>query len=392
MTELASLTIALLIAFMGSGIAERFGYPRILGQLVASFFLAIPIVQGLFSERSVDAISLFSELGIIFLLLLTGFEMNLADFKKNRRNAGIIALFGAIIPFSLAFLLGKFFFGLDTSASLILGMCLAVTAEGTTVALLVETKTLQTKLGNIILGAGILDDFFEVFFLAILLFLANHDSGSGTDFFTSLGKIFGFLALLWVAFHFLPRFFRKKLNHTEEIPLLTTMIVIGLSLAVFSEFSGLGSVFGAFVAGVLLQKSFLGKKKATESKDLELLVFGFIVPFFFINIGMHFDFSSLFQNPEMLIAVFVTALVGKVLGAILTKPFVDLSFSQLHLIGWGMNSRGVMELVLAQIAFSADLISADLYSAIVFMAIVTTLIFPFVFKKILEKNPTIMEE
>lgn len=392
MTELASITIALLVAFFGSMFAERLGYPRILGQLAASFILAIPIVRDLFSENSVNAIALFSELGVIFLLLLTGFEMNLADFKKNKKDAGIIAIFGAVIPFTLGFLAGRFLFHFDVSASIVLGMCLSVTAEGTTVALLVETKTLKTRLGNIILGAGILDDFFEVFFLAVLLFLANDTGGtSGADFLSSMGKIIGFLALLFVAFHFLPRFFRKKLSHTKEIPLLTILIIIGLCLAVFSEFAGLGSVFGAFVAGVLLQKSFLGKKKETEIKDLELLVFGFIVPFFFINIGMHFDFSSLFQNPALVLTVFAIAILGKVLGALATKPFVSLSFSQLHLIGWGMNSRGVMELVLAQIAFSAGLISAELYSAIVFMAIMTTVLFPLVFKTILQRNPKIMQ-
>jgi len=391
MSELASLTIALLIAFFGAVFAKRCGYPRILGQLAASFVLAIPLVHEFFSLRSIDAISLFSDLGIIFLLLLTGFEMNLADFQKNRKDAGIIAFFGAVFPFLLGFLTGEFLFGLDFSASLVLGMCLSVTAEGTTVALLVETKTLKTRLGNIILGAGILDDFFEVFFLALLLFLAHDKGGGGADFLFSMGKILGFLAILFVAFHFLPRFFQKKLSHTEEVPLLTTMIIIGLSLAVFSEFAGLRAVFGAFVAGVLLQKSFLGKKKETEAKDLELLVFGFIVPFFFINIGMHFEFSALFQNPILVLAVLVLAVLGKVVGTLLAKPFVSLSLPQLHLIGWGMNSRGVMELVLAQIAFSAHLISADLYSAIVFMAIITTVTFPFVFKKILEKNPGIME-
>ena len=92
-----------------------------------------------------------------------------------------------------------------------------------------------------------------------------------------------------------------------------------------------------------------------------------------------------------MLLILAAAMIGKILGAFVARPFVNLKTKQLHLIGWGMNSRGVIELILANFALSHGLINRDLYSAIVFMTIVTTLTFPFVFKKMIKKNAGIME-
>jgi Kef-type K+ transport system membrane component KefB len=162
-------------------------------------------------------------------------------------------------------------------------------------------------------------------------------------------------------------------------------------MAVLSEFVGLGALLGAFIAGIILQKSFVTEKnRKIESKDLRLFVFSFIIPFFFVNIGLHFDYHVFLHSLFLTGVIVVVAIIGKLLGTFLTKPFVKLSWKQLHLIGWGMNSRGVMELIMAHIALSAGLIPESLYSAIVFMAIFTTVLFPFIFRKILKHNPQIM--
>jgi len=91
------------------------------------------------------------------------------------------------------------------------------------------------------------------------------------------------------------------------------------------------------------------------------------------------------------LAVVAVAIAGKLVGTMLAYPFSSLSLRQLMLVGWGMNSRGVIELVIANIALSAGLIDSKLYSAIVFMSIVTTLIFPLAIKSALRKDPTLMD-
>lgn len=392
MSELGAVTLAILVTYLGAEIGHKLNFPRVIGQLVISFVLAIPAVKILFPEESIEVISILAELGVIFLLLLTGFQLNLTEFKKNKHESLIIAMLAAIVPFSFGFLLGQFWH-FSWQTSLVLGACMAVTAEGTTAALLLEMKQIKTRLASIILGAGIIDDAFEILFLSLIFFLANTsvDVENTHTFWEVVGKYELFIIGIWFAFHFIPKWIQKIQRTETTVSLISTMITIGLLIAFFSEFVGIGSVFGAFIAGLILQKSFFDP--ATRDKDtrtLSVFVFAFIVPFFFVNIGLNFDYYALINNPILTASVLVMALLGKIMGTMIAKPMVNLSYQQLHLIGWGLNSRGVMELVLADIALKANLISTELYSAIIFMAIATTLIFPFIFKAIIKKNPAIM--
>lgn len=393
MSELGAITLALLVTFLGAEIGKKFKYPRVIGQLTISFILAIPAIKVLFPQASIDVIAILAELGVIFLLLLTGFELNIKEFQKNKKEAAIIALFAAVIPFSFGALLA-YFLDYSWQTSVVLGACLAVTAEGTTVAVLLEMKKMKTRLASIILGAGIIDDAFEILFLTLIFFLANTSTGvdSSSNLWEIIGKYELFVIGIWWAFRLVPKWINKVKGVNTKVSLLSSMITIGMLVAFFSEFVGIGAVFGAFIAGLILQKSFFDSKtREKDTQDLRTFVFAFIVPFFFVNIGLNFDYHAIINNPILTSSILVLAILGKIIGTLLTKPFVNLTFQQLHLIGWGMNSRGVMELVLAHIALEAELISIELYSAIVFMAIITTLLFPFIFKSILEKHPRIME-
>ena len=148
---------------------------------------------------------------------------------------------------------------------------------------------------------------------------------------------------------------------------------------------------GAFIAGILLQKSFVFKRhERHEEHEIETILFGFIIPFFFINIALKFDFGSLFENPLLILIIVVVAIFGKMAGALLAKPFTKLKWKQSYLLGWEMNSRGMIELIIANIALSAGFISTQLYSAIILMAIITTLISPFFIRNIVKRHPRIM--
>jgi Kef-type K+ transport system membrane component KefB len=390
MDTLTSITLALLLTFIGAEIGRKFHYPRVIGQLFISLLLTIPLLNIFFSGDALIVIETLSGLGAIFLLLLTGFELNLNELKKNTKEAFIIAIFAAITPFLLGIFLG-IFLDLSWQGQIVLGACLSVTAEGTTVALLLEMKKIKTRLTSIILGAGIFDDIFEIIFLSTILILSNQsNTEQNVTLFTE--KMILFMGVVFLASHWIPNLIQKLQKQKTEIPILGVMIITGLAISILSEFVGLGSLLGAFVAGIILQKSFYREKnRKIESHNLRLLVFAFIVPFFFVNIGLSFDYHVFLDNPFLTGIILITAILGKLIGTFLTKPFVKLSWQQLHLIGWGMNSRGVMELVMAHIALTAGLISAEIYSAIVFMAVITTVFFPFMFKFILKKDPKIMD-
>ncbi len=169
MTELGGITFALLLSLVGAQLAGRFGYPRVMGQLVISLVLGFSVVRGFLGKDILTVIKPLSALGAIFLLLLTGFGINIEEFKKCGRDSVAITIFSVGVSFMLGFFLALLA-GKTPVAGLVLAACLSITAEGTTVALLMEMGKLKTRLANIMLGAGVIDDVFEVFFLALILF------------------------------------------------------------------------------------------------------------------------------------------------------------------------------------------------------------------------------
>jgi len=265
-------------------------------------------------------------------MFLAGFKVSWKLMKKEGRDALILAFFAAIIPF----LLGTFVaitFGLDLHQALIVGVCMSITAEGTNARVLLDLKKLKSKLGSLIMDLGIIDD--------------------------SLGLIIFTL----IAYSFTHSFPKKELLNT-------------------------GLVILAFFIGIIARK--IAKKETHNIMILEDVLLYTIVPFLFIAIGLHFSFSSLLLNPILVIVIILAATIGKICGALVTKPFLNYSWKQLYLLGWGINSRGAIELAIAFIAFKANLLPLNVYSAIIVMTLITTLTFPFILTRMIKKEPNIM--
>ncbi|MCB9808623.1 cation:proton antiporter [Candidatus Peribacteria bacterium] len=389
MTDALSLSLILFLAFTGGSLGKRFGYPRVIGQLIICLLFGIPIIRNLvLTDATESIVHTMSQFGVILLLFLTGFEIDIQQMRKSAGAAIAIAFFAAIVPFGVGIVVGRLL-GYSTTTSLILGMCLSVTAEGTKAALLTEMKMIKTRVGSIMLEAGILDDIFEVLFLTTVLFLSETTATESSATFPL--RIAAFIVIIFLAFRFVPRLIGLIEKTHDGVGLFSGTIGIGMIIAIASEAAGLGSILGAFIAGLLMQKSFLNQDdRMQEEQFLHILAFALVIPFFFAYIGLHMQFDAIIETPITTLIILVAAIFGKIGGTLIAFPFTNLRFKQLLLIGWGMNSRGVMELVIAQIAFAHNLISQELYSIIVFVAVTTTVIFPFVIRHMVKQDEKIM--
>jgi Kef-type K+ transport system membrane component KefB len=141
-----------------------------------------------------------------------------------------------------------------------------------------------------------------------------------------------------------------------------------------------------------LQKAFRSRKvEHAVERNLKAITFGLVIPFFYLQIGLNFDVQSIGLYPFIIGAILLLGFAGKMLGVYAVKPFTKFSSSQLVLIGRGMNSRGVIELVIAEVARqSIPGFPLELYTAIVLMSIVTTIAFPIALQYYLKKGPAIM--
>ena len=390
MDFLLVILICLALSFLLSEVFYRFNYPQVLGPIFAGLILGLPIFRPAFEGNIMINIEFLSTLGIIFLLFLAGLEVNIKKLIKTEKDSVAISIFGAIIPFVLGFSM-MILMGYSNLSAIVLGACLSLTAEGTTVKILLDMKALNTKVGTILLGAGIIDDIFEIIFLSVVLVLAQKSFEKLVWFPV---EIFAFIAITYLAYKFIPKLIRLIQIEKTRVADFTVILIIVITIALISTRLSLGPVIGAFAAGIIINilhhKNKRHKQHYEEVEEFKTMTFGLIIPFFFINIGLHFDVASLINNIGLVILVLVVATAGKIIGALVAKPLTDLSWKQSYLVGWGMNSRGAVELVIAEIARMSGLISSELYSAIVIMAVFTTMLFPVILRAMIKKDRKIM--
>ncbi len=326
------LVITILLVLALSLVLERLGrkvgVPSVVSLIITGLIFGTGFFRENLIEPNISIIFLLGNIGLFILMFLAGMETSWKMLKKEERDSAYIASFGFVVPFILGFSVFMLL-GFSVLVSLIVGLSMSITAEATKARVLLDIKKLRTKVGSAMMGAGIIDDALGLLVFFVISLAHNLKN---TDIFFTLG------------------------------------------------------IIAAFFGGIFVQ-SLLDEKKVSSVKKILFL----FVPFFFISMGVHFDFGSLVLNPFLLVLIVILAFAGKMLGVLLTKPFINFSFRKLFLIGWSMNSRGAIELAFALLAFKSGIISVELYSALVIMALVTTLVFPFVITKMIKKNPKIMD-
>lgn len=396
MEILAIVPIILIAAFILGEMFKRIGLPSVVGQILAGLLFGIPVIKELlFGEGSaLVIIDFLATLGILLLLFLAGLEIEIEKIKETSRDSILISICSALVPFTLGFIfITALFPEYGFMAGIIFGGALMVTSEGTNVKVLMDFNSLNTRLGAIMLAAGAIDDIFEVLFLALVVILAK--GGSLIDLAMVPVEMIVFLAVAFIAFKVISKILQHlDKRHDEETGLFSIVLIFILVLAALSESLNVGYLIGAILGGFLLQASMkkISSKRRTELLNvIKLIAMGFVVPFFFVNVGLTFDINTFLSNIPMIAVTVIIASAGKIIGTLIVKPVSSLSWKQLYYIGWGMNSRGAAELVIALIAIQYGLISPEIFSALVSMSLITTLILPPVLARGIKMNPGLMD-
>jgi len=387
--------LILIVTFAMGLLFKRIGLPAVVGQILAGILLGIPFLKGFLfdSESSLVIVDFLAYLGIIFLLFLAGLEIDVEKIRETSRESLLISLSSAILPFGLGFAFMMLVFpSYGWLTALVFGGAMMVTSEATKVKVLMDLNSLNTHLGAIMLAAGALDDIFEVLFLALVAVIGR--GGGLLELAAIPVEIVIFVVIAFVFFKVSSKIFRYlDRNGGNQAEIFSLVVIFIMVLAALSEGLGIGYLIGAIAGGFILQiamRSINERHRKDMIKVTELIALGFIVPFFFANVGINFEFETLFSSLALLVTTVVIAFSGKILGCMLIKPFSRLTLKQLYYTGWAMNSRGAAELVIALAAKQFGLIPLDVFSALVAMSLITTLTFPPILARGINKNPGLM--
>lgn len=401
-TTLATLTALYIFSLLVAEFFVSIRYPRVLGYIIGGILVGLPFVKAGLTQESIASVAFLSQLGILFLFLLIGLEVDLTKFKKSSKEAVQVGGFGFLLPLIIS--LGAMLLaGYSFFVSFIVAVALSVTAEATTAQLLLELKALKTRVGNILLGAGLIDDLFGIIMVTVILAVQN-----GDNLLLFPLKFVGFAVVVWGAFKLTAVVIHHIQREESAISNFSFLIALALLIAISAEMLGFGELIGAFTAGLIVnifnrhehtakcpkichRKAYVEIQKQNV-EDLKVMTLSFIIPFFFIYTGIQFDFTHVIDNLPLILGITAIALLGKFGGVYLAKKFNRISWPEFSVIGWGMNSRGAVGFVLAQIAYDAKLIDSGLYTAIISVALITTLAFPFFVKREFKRHPELLKE
>lgn len=379
-----NLLLILAVAWPVGSLFAKFGLPVMLGQLLTGLLLG-PAVLNLVTPS--EALSFLADLGIFFAMFYAGMEMDPKELVEHIWPSLAVAVGGFVLPFVMGFFVARYFGG-TVFQSLFIGIGLSITAIAVQAVILQEMQIQKTKIGHIIMGAAIADDILSLIGLSVLLGLVKTGTVETMGIAVILLKVCLFFGFTILTGHFVIPFFTRKLDDFNAKG-FTFAMISALVMAIAAELAGLHLVIGAFLAGQFVRKEIMHESVYNAISDRFYgLGYGFLMPVFFATLAFHIHFewnlSFLFFALFITLAAILVKLIGCGLGALAFR----YSLRESAIIGFGMNGRGAVELVivaivielsdtlLAQGTISEPLLTQTQFSALVLMAFITTLLAP----------------
>ena len=399
--DLFYVLLILLVATRAFGeLAERLRQPSLVGELVAGITLGAVVAGAperfphLTDLTENEVFASLTNLGMFFLMLYAGVEMQPQKILRYSGEAAAVALGGMALPLLMGAALGFAFLPdgpLKIAQCLFIGTALAITAVPATVRILMDLNQLNSAVGQSIVSAAVFDDILSLFLLSVLTaFLAAGRTPGVAEMALLSVKVvafFGVTALLGLyVFPWGGRF--MHLLKAQELE-ISAVLIGGFFFSVLAELLGMHFIVGAFVAGLYVgQNTIDAASYARIKQSISAITFGFLAPIFFASIGLHLDLSALREAPVFVAALLIAAFCGKILGAGAAARIYGFSRLDSLNIGVGMSPRGAVELVLAGIALKAGLFATTnggpaehMFSAVVIMAVVTTVLSPIILRQ-----------
>jgi Kef-type K+ transport system membrane component KefB len=386
-----ALALILLTAKLGGDLATRAGQPAVLGELVAGVLLGNASLAGvtIFEFIKTDpTVDMLARVGVLLLLFEVGLESTVAQMLQVGLSSFVVACLGVIAPFALGWGLGALLLPAhSTYVHAFLGATLTATSVGITARVLKDLGKSATAEARIILGAAVIDDVLGLVILAVvsgtIQAAASGSAMSVAEVGWIVAKATTFLVgALVVGLKLSPRLFSIASRLQGQGVLLATGLSVCFLLSWLSSQIGLAPIVGAFAAGLVLESVHYRDFTDRGEHALEELIHpiaSFLVPVFFVLMGMHTDLAAFGQPGVMGLAtaLIVAAIVGKQACALgVLTPGVDRLT-----VGLGMIPRGEVGLIFANIGLSLQIggeriVDTATFSAIVVMVIVTTLVTP----------------
>ena len=372
----ATITMGLVLAFVGGYIARRLGLPTLVGYLVAGLAIG-PFTPGFVGD--IGMISQLAEMGVIFMMFGVGLHFSLKDLWNVRRIAIPGALLQTLVASALGFGLTQLW-GWTVNASLVLGLAISVASTVVLLRGLDDHGLSNTAHGKVAIGWLVFEDLFTVVILVLMPALLTAGANPVESLVVALVKTGLFVALmLFLGAKLLPwLLLRIAYTRSRELFILAVVaLALGTAFGA-AELFGVSLALGAFLAGVIVSES-----------DVSHQVGADIIPFrdvfsvlFFVSVGMLVDPTYVLANFGQVLALTALVVIGKAVITLLLSFVLPGSGYTLIVVAAGLSQIGEFSFIVGQAGVSLGVLSQEQYGLILAAAVISIIVNPLMFRAI----------
>jgi CPA2 family monovalent cation:H+ antiporter-2 len=379
MTHLPVLIADLGLILAAGGITtiifKKIKQPLVLGYIIAGLLVG-PHFKFMPTVSDNANITIWAEIGVIFLLFSLGLEFSFKKLVKVGGSSSITALVEIIGMCLIGYFAGKLL-GWKTMDSIFLGAVLSVSSTTIIIRAFDELGVKHKKFANLVFGALIVEDLAAILIMVLLTTVAVSQQFAGTDMLISILKLSFFLILWFLGGIFIiPSFLKltKKLMNDEM--LLVVSLALCLVMVILAVKVGFSPALGAFIMGSILAETTLAEKIEHLTKSVKDL-FGAV---FFVSVGMLIDPKILLEYWQPILIITGVTIAGKLIttgsGALLSGQPLKTSVQT----GLSLTQIGEFSFIIATLGLSLKVTSSFLYPITVAVSAITTFTTPYLIK------------
>jgi Kef-type K+ transport system membrane component KefB len=413
LTVLVQLIVILLAARLFGGIAQRLKQPAVVGEVIGGIVLGPSLLQAvapelwasIFTPEAVPVFNVLKELGLVLLLFLVGMEFEFSHLRQMGKASLVISLAGLLLPFLLGILLAWIIFSVTPlftegepinlwgmtipvrrpidfwHFALFMGTALSITALPVLGRIMMELNITRTRLGVATITAAAGEDACAWIILATLAAVVRAGQmGKAFDFWLTLqmvGLTLAFLVLMLIVVRPLlskiVHWYFQRTNGELEVTGLAVLLSLLFLCAIATEWIGIFAVFGAFVLGAALSP----EKQLHEAvgRQMKIFVIAFFLPIFFTFSGLRTNIGGLntWLAWGFFALVMLAAVGGKVGGCYMAARWTGFGRREAGCIAAMMNTRGLMELIVANVGLDLKVITPEMFTMLVLMSVITNI-------------------
>ncbi|MGY3716074.1 cation:proton antiporter [Sutcliffiella cohnii] len=380
LTLLLGLLIILITTRISGSLVIKIGQPRVVGEMIAGIILGPTILGSIFLDLHRDFIDeireplyFFSQLGLGFYMFLIGLEMDKKTLiRKNIKQGSIIATAGILFMFLISFHIAWVFYdSLEASAvskfnfSFFVACALSLTAFPMLAKILEERGYTKEKFGSISIIAASMDDALAWILMALLMSLVS--SNNPYNLLYILLKLGLFILVMFKIVRPLLNYISDRNLNEASLSYVILTVIFGM---LCTEYIGIHSIFGAFIAGVIMPENL----RSYIERSIRNFVNVLFLPTFFVYSGLNTNLM-VFNDWAIIFPALIfttSAFLGKYVSVTLVAKMIGFNWKESSAIGALMNTRGLMILIFGQVGLDYNIIDQDIFSIFVIIAVIST--------------------